>query len=252
FKTVESEERTVFVGFDVRFMSERFARAAAEVTAANGFRVMILDRPYPTPYISFEVRRRKLVGGIMITASHNPPAFNGFKVKAHFRGSATPEITAKIDENLQSGTRGQTPRPQSLIEIIGPDKYYFDHLKSLVDWDRIAKSKLKIVVDSMHGCGGYILEELLRETSCTVQTVRGNPDPLFGGINPEPMMPQLESLGEVVRKSGSHVGLATDGDADRLGIVDENGSYLNTLQTLSLLLLHVYRNKGWRGAVART
>jgi len=252
FKTVEAREPAVLVGFDVRFMSERFARAAAEVTAANGFRVMILDRPYPTPYISFEVRRRKLVGGIMITASHNPPAFNGFKVKAHFGGSATPEITAKIEENLQSGTRGQTPRPQSLIEIIGPDKYYFDHLKSLVDWDRIAKSKLKIVVDSMHGCGGYILEELLRETSCTVQTVRGNPDPLFGGINPEPMMPQLESLGEVVRKSGSHVGLATDGDADRLGIVDENGSYLNTLQTLSLLLLHVYRNKGWRGAVART
>ena len=252
FKTVEAREPAVLVGFDVRFMSERFARAAAEVTAANGFRVMILDRPYPTPYISFEVRRRKLVGGIMITASHNPPAFNGFKVKAHFGGSATPEITAKIEENLQSGTRGQTPRPQSLIEIIGPDKYYFDHLKSLVDWDRIAKSKLKIVVDSMHGCGGYILEELLRETSCTVQTVRGNPDPLFGGINPEPMMPQLESLGEVVRKSGSHVGLATDGDADRLGIVDENGHYLNTLQTLSLLLLHVYRNKGWRGAVART
>ena len=104
----------------------------------------------------------------------------------------------------------------------------------------------------MHGCGGYILEQLLRDTSCTVQTIRGNPDPLFGGINPEPMMPQLEPLGEAIRKTGSHVGLATDGDADRLGIVDEAGKYVNTLQTLSLLLLHVYRTKGWRGAVART
>ncbi|PYS13617.1 MAG: hypothetical protein DMG15_10625 [Acidobacteria bacterium] len=104
----------------------------------------------------------------------------------------------------------------------------------------------------MHGCGSYILENLLAGTSCTVQTIRGNPDPLFGGINPEPMMPQLEPLAEAVRKSGSDVGLATDGDADRLGIVDETGRYLNTLQTLSLLLLHVYRNKGWRGAVART
>ena len=104
----------------------------------------------------------------------------------------------------------------------------------------------------MHGCGGYILENLLAGTSCTVQTIRGNPDPLFGGINPEPMMPQLEPLAEAVRKSGSDVGLATDGDADRLGIVDETGRYLNTLQTLSLLLLHVYRNKGWRGSVART
>ena len=104
----------------------------------------------------------------------------------------------------------------------------------------------------MHGCGGYILEHLLAGTSCTVQTIRGDPDPLFGGINPEPMMPQLEPLAGVVRHSGSDIGLATDGDADRLGIVDETGRYINTLQTLSLLLLHVYRNKGWRGSVART
>jgi phosphomannomutase len=142
--------------------------------------------------------------------------------------------------------------PGRTIEKVAPEPYYFEHLKSLVDWPRIANSKLKIVVDSMHGCGGYLLEQLLRDTSCTVQTIRGNPDPLFGGINPEPMMPQLEPLGEAVRQTRSDVGLATDGDADRLGIVDETGEYVNTLQTLSLLLLHIYRNKGWRGAVART
>src|SRR6185369_10255555 len=249
FKTVEGPERTVFVEFDVRYQSKAFARTAAEVIAANGFRVVMLDRPYPTPYVSFEVRRRKFVGGIMITASHNPPSFNGFKVKAHFGGRATPAITAKIEASIGPLRSQNSSLP---IETISPEKYYFDHLKSLVDWDRIAKSKLKIVVDSMHGCGGYLLEELLRDTSCTVETIRGNPDPLFGGMNPEPMMPQLEPLGEAVRKSGSHVGLATDGDADRLGIVDETGQYVNTLQTLSLLLLHVYRNKGWRGAVART
>jgi len=251
FKTVESRERAVFVGFDVRFQSRAFARAAAEVLAANGFRVIMLDRPYPTPYVSFEVRRRGLVGGVMITASHNPAAFNGFKVKAHFGGSATPEITAKIEANLQlSG--GPPAAGKAAIEVVGPEKHYFDHLRSLVDWDRIAKSRLKVVVDSMHGCGGVILQELLQDTSCTVETIRGNPDPLFGGIHPEPMMPQLEPLGEAVRKTGSDVGLATDGDADRLGIVDETGQYVNTLQTLSLLLLHVYRDKGWRGAVART
>lgn len=250
FKTVEGPERAVLVGFDVRFQSGAFARAAADVVAANGFRVVMLDRPYPTPYVSFEVRRRKFVGGIMITASHNPPTFNGFKVKAHFGGSATPAITAKIEENL---TRSPvTGSAHSHVEVTAPEPYYFEHLKSLVDWGKIANSKLKVVVDSMHGCGGYILEELLRDTSCTLQTIRGNPDPLFGGINPEPMMPQLEPLGEAVRRTGSHVGLATDGDADRLGIVDETGEYVNTLQTLSLLLLHTYRNKGWRGAVART
>lgn len=252
FKTVEGTERAVFVGFDVRFQSNAFARAAAEVFLANGLRVVMLDRPYPTPYVSFEVRRRKFVGGVMITASHNPPAFNGFKVKAYFGGSATPAITAKIEENLKRGEiRVQTPNVPA-AETIFPEPYYFDHLKSLVDWPRIANSKLKIVVDSMHGCGGYILEQLLRETSCTVETMRGNPDPLFGGINPEPMMPQLEPLAERVRKTGSDVGLATDGDADRLGIVDETGEYVNTLLTLSLLLLHIYRTKGWRGAVART
>jgi phosphomannomutase len=252
FKTVEGTERAVFVGFDVRFQSNAFARAAAEVFLANDFRVVMLDRPYPTPYVSFEVRRRKFAGGVMITASHNPASFNGFKVKANFGGSATPAITAKIEENLKNEEiRGLSPNSPA-PETVSPEPYYFDHLKSLVDWPRIADSKLKIVVDSMHGCGGYILEQLLRETSCTVETIRGNPDPLFGGINPEPMMPQLEPLGERVRKTGSDVGLATDGDADRLGIVDETGEYVNTLLTLSLLLLHVYRTKGWRGAVART
>jgi phosphomannomutase len=213
-----------------------------------------MDRPYPTPYVSFEVRRRKLAGGIMITASHNPATFNGFKVKAYFGGSATPSITAKIEAALGQATTRGTGSADNLpsLPLVAPSHHYFDHMKSLVDWDRITKSKLKIVVDSMHGCGGHILQEMLRDTSCTVETIRGNPDPLFGGINPEPMMPQLEPLGEAVRKSGSRVGLATDGDADRLGIVDETGEYVNTLQTLSLLLLHVYRNRGWRGAVART
>jgi phosphomannomutase len=208
-----------------------------------------MDRAFPTPYVSYEVRRRGFVGGIVITASHNPPSFNGFKVKASFGGSATPAITAQIESRL-----GKTSVRQSSgsVERTGPEDHYFNHLKSLVDWDRISRSGLKVVVDSMHGCGGRIIEEMLMGTSCTVQTIRGNPDPLFGGVNPEPMMPQLAPLGSAVLETGSHIGLATDGDADRLGIVDETGRYVNTLQTMSLLLLHVYRNKGWRGAVART
>jgi len=259
FKTVKGPEPAVFVGYDVRFQSKTFARIAAEVLAGNGLRVVLMDRPYTTPYVSFEVHRRKFAGGVVITASHNPPIFNGFKVKAHFGGSATPSITAQIESAVAAlyerrGSDGHRPPRQSEsgIETVAPESFYLDHLKSLVDFDRISKSKLKIVVDSMHGSGGFILEQLLQGTSCTVQTIRGNPDPLFGGINPEPMMPQLKPLSEAVRQTGSHVGLATDGDADRLGIVDETGEYVNTLQTLSLLLLHVYRNKGWRGAVART
>jgi len=249
FGTVPGVERAVFVGYDGRFLSHRFARVASEVLAGNGFRTLLMDRAYPTPYVSFEVRRRRLAGGIVITASHNPAAFNGFKVKAHFGGSATPEITAEIEKHL-----GGSPvlSSEKGIEIVALEPHYFEHLRSLVDWNRIAKSGLKIVVDSMHGSGARILETLLRDTSCTVETMRGSLDPLFGGINPEPMMPQLEPLAARVVASKSDVGLATDGDADRLGVVDENGRFLNTLQVLPLLLLHVYRNKGWRGSVVRT
>ena len=247
--TVPNAERAVFVGFDGRFLSQRFARAAAEVFAGNGFRTLLMDRPYPTPYVSFEVRRRRLAGGIVITASHNPPDFNGFKVKAHFGGSATPAITAEIEKRL-----GKSPvvSQESGVEVVAPEPYYFEHLRSLVDWNRIANSRLKVVVDSMHGSGGRILETLLAGTSCLVETIRGNLDPLFGGVNPEPMMPQLEPLAARVVATGSHVGLATDGDADRLGVVDETGRFLNTLTVLPLLLLHAYRNKGWRGSVVRT
>jgi phosphomannomutase len=247
--TVPNTERAVFIGFDGRFLSDRFARAAAEVFAGNGFHALLMDRAYPTPYVSFEVRRRRLAGGIVITASHNPAAFNGFKVKAHFGGSATPAITAEIEKRLRatpvaSSTRG--------IETVGPEPHYFEHLRSLVDWSKIAASGLRVVVDSMHGSGGRLLETLLEGTSCTVETMRGNLDPLFGGVNPEPMMPQLEPLAARVVATKSDVGLATDGDADRVGVVDEKGNFLNTLQVLPLLLLHAHRNKGWRGSVART
>jgi phosphomannomutase len=249
FATVKDKERTVFIGYDGRFASARFARVSAEVFAGNGFRVLLMDRAYPTPYISVEVLRQRCCGGIVITASHNPAEFNGFKVKAHFGGSATPSITAEIEKHL-----GRSPIRTSDqgIEVVAPEPYYFDRLRSLVDLERIAKSQLKVVVDSMHGSGGRILETLLRDTSCTVETIRGNLDPLFAGINPEPMMPQLEPLAARVLQTGSHVGLATDGDADRLGVVDETGRFMNTLQVLPLLLLHAYRSKGWRGSVVRT
>jgi phosphomannomutase len=247
--TVSDREKAVFIGFDGRFLSDRFARTAAEVFVGNGFRAFLMDRPYPTPYVSFEIRRRRLAGGVVITASHNPPAFNGFKVKAYFGGSATPAITTEIEKYLG---RSAVVSSSERIDIVSPEPYYFSHLRSLVDWDRIANSRLKVVVDSMHGSGGRILETLLRDTSCTVETRRGEVDPLFGGVNPEPMMPQLEPLAARVVETNSDIGLATDGDADRLGVVAESGEFVNTLQVLPLLLLHVYRNKGWRGSVART
>ncbi len=249
FHSVPGGERGVFIGYDVRFLSPQFARATAEVFAGNGFRVLLMDRPYPTPYVSFEVRRRNLAGGVVITASHNPPDFNGFKVKASFGGSATTAITSEIETLL-----GRSPVRSSAegIETVEPTPDYSAHLRTLVDWERISESGFRMVVDSMHGSGGRLLEDLLLDTGCEVRTIRGEPDPFFGGVDPEPMMPQLEPLRDAVRESGSAVGLATDGDADRLGIIDETGAFIPTLQVLPLLLLHLYRNRGWRGAVAHT
>lgn len=246
---IGGRESAVFIGYDVRFLSSQFARATAEVFAGNGFRVLMMDRPYPTPYVSFEVHRRNLAGGVVITASHNPSDFNGFKVKAAFGGSATPAITTGIEALLG---RNPVKTCQVGIEKVGPTSDYAVHLRRLVDWERISNSGLRMVVDSMHGTGGRLLEELLSETGCEVRTIRGTADPLFGGVQPEPMMPQLEPLRDAVLDSSSAIGLATDGDADRFGIIDETGAFVPTLQVLPLLLLHLYRNRGWRGAVAHT
>jgi phosphomannomutase len=249
FRTVTDGERAILVGHDVRFLSDRFARTAAEVFRGNGFRVMLLDRPCPTPYVSFEVKRLGLVGGVVVTASHNPSSFNGFKIKAHYGGSATEGITGDIERALD---RSRVRTSETGIETVSPSAAYGDHLRALVDWERIAGSRLEVTVDSMHGCGGRQLEDLLGGTTCRVRTLRADPDPLFGGVSPEPMLPQLEPLAAAVLKSGSAAGLATDGDGDRIGVVSEEGKFLNTLQILPLLVLHTCRRRGWEGGVAYT
>ncbi len=249
FLSAGGGERAILIGYDVRFLSDRFARAAAEVFAGNGFRVFLLDRPYPTPYVSHEVKRLGLQGGVVITASHNPSRFNGFKVKAEYGGSATPAITSQIEGLLENRpVRTSTDG----IETVAPGAEYVESLRKLVDWPRLADSGLRIVVDSMHGTGGRLLEECLADTTCTVDTIRGNPDPLFGGISPEPMMPQLEPLSRAVRSGGCDIGLATDGDADRLGVVDDDGRFVSTLEILPLLMIHLHRNRGWEGVVVHT
>lgn len=248
FQTEDRGEPAILIGFDVRFMSPRFARAAAEVFSGNGFRVLLLDRICPTPYVSFAVRHFGLRGGIVITASHNPSEFNGFKVKAHYGGSATSEITAGIERMLD---RGEI-RTGTKIEEVQVAEDYFTHLRSLVDWSRIRRSGLIVCVDSMHGSTGSLLEKILDATNCEIHTIRSRPDPLFGGALPEPIMPWLEPLSVEVAQRKAAVGLATDGDGDRLGVIAESGRFLSTLEVLPLLILHLYRNKGWRGAVAHT
>ncbi|MEI6084266.1 MAG: phosphoglucomutase/phosphomannomutase family protein [Verrucomicrobiota bacterium] len=236
----QSLPKKAIVGYDNRFLSEVYARLVCEVFAGNGIVALLPPEAVPTPAVSYAVRDRQLCGAVMITASHNPPQFNGYKLKADFAGPATPEtcaaIEALIDKSpVKTGTAFQTydPRPAHLAVV-----------KKMVDLRAIKRAKLRVVIDSMHGCGGHVLEKLVGGT-----TIRADRNPLFGGVNPEPIGKNLAALSDAVKKARAHVGLATDGDADRLGIVDEKGRYVSIQLVFAMLLLHLLRNRQERGGV---
>jgi phosphomannomutase len=253
------ELRTV-VGYDRRFASELFARRAAEVLAGNGVAVDLFARDVPTPLVSFEVKRRGLDGGVMITASHNPPDFNGFKFKAPYGGSATPAITDQIEKLLGSTAPRRLPfdaaQSRGLADVIEPDGDYRRHVESLVEINDLRNAGALVIVDPMHGSGGRWVESMLTGGlaggKLRVETIRADRDPLFGGVLPEPMPWSLELTSRVIRERGALMALITDGDADRVGAMDERGEYINTHQILMILLLHLARRKGWKGSVVRT
>jgi phosphomannomutase len=255
-KTQNTGKISAVVGYDRRFASELFAQRAAEVLAGNDVAVDLFSIDVPTPLVSFEVKRRGLDGGVMITASHNPPDFNGFKFKAPYGGSATPAITNQI-ENLVGATEPRRlaldkAKAQGLAKVIEPDGEYRRHVESLVAIDDLRNADALVIADPMHGAGGRWIENLLAGGKIRVETIRADRDPLFGGVLPEPMPWSLELTSRVIRERGALMALVTDGDADRVGAMDERGEYINTHQILMIMLLHLVRRKGWKGSVART
>jgi phosphomannomutase len=243
--------RAVLVGYDCRFMAQHFARRVAEVLVGNGFQAELLDCPFPTPYVSYEVKRRGLAGGVMVTASHNPPEFCGIKFKAPFGGSATPAIVKEIESRLHQ-TAPRIATDDEGIDEVSPRQEYFDHVKSLVDFGVIQRAQPRVVADAMHGAARNLLGKILGEFGIDCLTIRDNPDPLFGGVFPEPTEENLGALRAAVLKAKAGIGLATDGDADRLGAMDGEGNYVNTHQILALLILYLVRQRGWKGKVVRT
>ncbi len=241
-------QKAAIVGYDNRFLSETYAKLVCEVLAANGIKALYPPLAVPTPAVSFAVRDRSLCGAVMITASHNPPQFNGYKLKAHYAGPADPEICALVearvdrmpvrtmdfDEGVKSGS----------IEVYDPRAAHVAAVKRIIDLKKIRGARLRIVVDSMYGCGGTQLETILAKSACRVQTIRANRDPLFGGINPEPIGKNLGALCAAVKKTRAQIGLATDGDADRLGVVNDKGQYESIQLVFAMLLLHLIRNRG--------
>jgi alpha-D-glucose phosphate-specific phosphoglucomutase len=240
----------VMVGYDNRFLSETFARIVCEVMAGNGIKALYPPTSVPTPAVSYAVRNRQLAGAVMITASHNPPTFNGYKLKAEFAGSAEPEMCAEIELLLDQPAVKSVPFDAGIaagmVEICDPRQAHVAAAKKIVNLPEIRNSRLRVVVDSMHGSGGTLLADVLMGKRCRVTSIRADRNPLFGGINPEPIGPNLAALCREVKKQKAHVGLATDGDADRLGVVDDCGRYVSIQLVFAMLLLHLLRNRGAR------
>jgi phosphomannomutase len=245
----EDPSKGLCIGYDTRFGSKAFAQACAEVVASTGIRVLLADDITPTPALSFGVRDRGAAGGIMITSSHNPPQWNGVKYKAWYGGSGKPSIISAIESRLGMHV-ARTPEPAyiSRVDFLPP---YLKAIESFADLDLIAKSGMKFCIDSMYGCGRTILSDLFTRIGVDHVQIRGNPNPLFPGINPEPIEPHIRALGEATVANHCHAGLCTDGDADRIGATDENGNFVDPHKIYSILLSWVLRRKGWPGAVTR-
>ena len=249
-------EQGAVVGYDTRFASEQFAHEAAKALVDAGIRnITISDLPVPTPALSLAVVQQSRAIGIMITASHNPPEWNGFKVKSSQGGSASPEEVAKIEAFLPVAHQDTDIRHQSRDVIATCDLLtpYIDALTSLVDIDAIRNAGFNIAVDSMHGSGAGVIRQALAGGSTNVTELRSEVNPAFPGMKqPEPIEDNLAGLVDHVRARRCDVGLATDGDADRLGVVDENGCYQTSLEVFSMLFHHLKSRRGANGGAAST
>jgi phosphomannomutase len=247
-------EKKVVVGYDRRFLSDSFGRRTAEIFAGNGFQVILTPEPTPTPTVSYAVKHQGAIGGVMITASHNPPMFNGFKLKSDYGGSAESATCQAVEglidrDPIQAAPAGSADSALIAVEDILPA--HFKAVKKLVDFKLIAGSKLRFAHEALFGVGAGCFERLLAGTTCKVTTLNGAHDPLFGGINPEPIEKNYARSSAYLRKHPHDICLVTDGDADRVGGMDGRGRYLSTHQLICLLLRHLVINRREQGRVVK-
>jgi phosphomannomutase len=249
FNSIKKQNNSIIIGYDMRFMSEKYAGIISEVMSGNGFNVYLSKNPITTPAISFNVVNKKALGGIMVTASHNPPEYNGIKVKSSSGSAIPPEETKKIENFLY---KSKVLQNTSSINLISLEKDYFKKLTSFVDMKSINKSKFKVVIDPMWGSSqGYLLN-ILAKSKLKLIPIHHFRDALFGGIRPEPLEHNLFDLKKEVLKNKADIGLATDGDGDRIAIIDEKGRFLSAQHIIPLILIHLLENKKWRGGVVKT
>ena len=253
-------QRGIIVGYDARFMGERFAQVAAEVMAAHGIPSLICDRDTPTPTIAYHILHHELAGGINISASHNPPEYNGIKFTPAWGGPALPETTKAIEQRIAPLLHGEyikwlpweRAKAEGMIRFFDPKPEYLTGLERHIDCDRIRHSGLRVVMDPLYGTARDYLDEFLRQAGAKLAVLHHWRDPYFGGLRPEPTPETLVDLQATVRSEEAHLGLATDGDGDRFGVVDADGSLIEPNYVLALLLDYLVQSRKWTGGVARS
>lgn len=247
----------IILGYDTRFLGREFSLATAEVLASNGLIPLLCNRDTPTPVIAHNIRARKAIGGINMTASHNPAEYQGLKFSTSNGAPATPEVTKQIEANVAKLQEQNWSFQGAVIgtfecKTFDPQPEYFKQLRKLVDFAMIKKAKLKVAVELMYGTGRGYLDTLLAESGAKTTLFHNELDPLFGGHHPEPNAEGMAEVSVFVRSGKAQVGLGLDGDADRFGVVDQDGTWLTPNQVLTLALYHLKKNRGWTGAVVRT
>jgi phosphoglucomutase len=250
-ESFSEDEKTLIVGHDSRFMGEKFAAVAAEIARKKGFHVLLCNHPTPTPTISHAIRNKRAVGGINFTASHNPPEYQGIKFSTADGAPALPEITKRIEELITNTPNVQDSDGGSIAEF-DPRPEYLDDLKTKINFDAIAQAKGRFVYDALWGTGRGYLDKILRDYGLEVETLHDWRDVTFGGKSPEPSEKQVGELVEAVKSKGYTLGLATDGDGDRFGVIDANGDFIQPNHLIAILTDYLAESRGWTLGVARS
>jgi alpha-D-glucose phosphate-specific phosphoglucomutase len=264
---LKGQTAPVVLGYDTRFLSPELARMAADIVSSHGLPVLLSKDPVPTPVLSFQITQQKAAGGINFTASHNPPEYNGIKFNMANGAPASPEVTHEIERLANADCRGGSPcppaigpnigqtqrsAPTNLIRTFDPRPAYLSRLRKIIDMSALKKAKLKVGADVLYGTGRGYLDSFLKEAGCRTTVLHDWRDVNFGGQPPEPARDQLSELVRIMKKEQLSAGFGTDGDADRFGVVDENGTLLSPNEILPMVLQHLVKTRGWKGLVVRS
>lgn len=256
-KTIKKSSEGIVIGYDMRFLSEKFAEIVASVMLGNQIPVLITERATPTPITAYAARLYRTAGAIMITASHNPPEYNGIKFIPDYAGPATTEITKSIETQIQNVLKEKDINIESLeksekLTHVNPIDQYVDYIKDTINFDIIKDSKMNIIFDPMYGAGQNILDKILQNNNCTVYSIHNYKNVLFGGSLPDPSEENLAEMKDLIKEKKAILGLALDGDADRFGVIDSKGIYLSPNKVLTVLADHLLKTRKTKGAIVRT